>query len=549
MKKLLFLFVKVLLINQLSFGQSITLVPSNSASKGMLDLSSTTNGFLPPRMTAAQKDAILTPAEGLIIYQTDSPSGLYVFNGRIWISINGWSLTGNAGTNAAINFIGTTDTTDLIFRRNNIRAGKIGAFNTSFGLEALNPASTGKGNSAFGMFSLWANSTGASNTATGDNAMFSNNVGSYNTANGYRALYNNVSGNQNTAYGNDALFANQSGKENVAVGSEALMFNKLGEFNTALGSKTLKKNIDGSYNTVIGASADVSADNLTNATAIGSYAKVASSNSLILGSMWSVNSGGEETKVGIGVTAPEALLHVNPRYTGGILIGEDKSSGDYTTLEMGISARIGGYGYIQATQETASGPYKKLSLNPDGGYVGINHTDGSLISSPLDIDQSYESRGLTLRNKNYDWDLHVLDNHNFGFSYVGGAKSWINAWDGTWNTASDGRLKKNVNQMGNVLDKVLALQPKTYQYINNESDNRIVSGFIAQEVMPLFPELVSDFKHATKDTTDTTVYHGLNYAGFSVVAIKAIQEQQQEIESLKVQLKVVLEEIERLKKK
>jgi trimeric autotransporter adhesin len=549
MKKLLFLFVKVLLINQLCFGQSITLVPSNSTSKGMLDLSSVTNGFLPPRMKAIEKDAILAPAEGLIVYQIDSPSGLYIYNGRVWVAIYGWSLTGNSGTDTTTNFIGTTDNTNLIFKRNNVRAGKISVFNTSFGLQALNPATGGKGNSAFGNFSLWGNTTGGSNTSVGDNAMFSNISGSYNTANGYRALYNNVSGNQNTAYGNDALFANQSGKENVAIGNEALMFNKLGEFNTALGSKALKKNIDGSYNTVIGASADVSVDNLTNATAIGSYAKVSSSNSLVLGSMWSVNSGGEETKVGIGVTAPEALLHVNPRYSGGILIGEDKSSGDYTTLEMGISERIGGYGYIQATQETASGPFKKLSLNPDGGHVGINHTDGGTIESPLDIQQSYEGSGLKLRNKNYDWDLHVLDNHNFGFSYVGGAKSWINAWDGTWNTTSDSRLKKNVNQMGNVLDKVLALQPKTYQYINNESDNRIVSGFIAQDVMLLFPELVSDFKHATKDTTDTTVYHGLNYAGFSVIAIKAIQEQQQEIESLKGQLKLVLEEIERLKKK
>src|SRR6187402_702027 len=101
MKKLLLTIINLLLINQLGFTQSITIVPSNNTSKGMLELSSTTNGFLPPRMTAAQKDAILTPAEGLIVYQTDSPSGLYIYNGRTWVAIGGWSLTGNAGTNAA----------------------------------------------------------------------------------------------------------------------------------------------------------------------------------------------------------------------------------------------------------------------------------------------------------------------------------------------------------------------------------------------------------------------------------------------------------------
>ncbi len=43
-------------------------VPDNSA---MLDVSSASKGFLPPRMTTAQRDAIQTPAEGLTIYNTD----------------------------------------------------------------------------------------------------------------------------------------------------------------------------------------------------------------------------------------------------------------------------------------------------------------------------------------------------------------------------------------------------------------------------------------------------------------------------------------------
>jgi hypothetical protein len=43
--------------------------PDNSAK---LDVSSTTQGFLPPRMTAAQRDAIATPALGLIVYTTDT---------------------------------------------------------------------------------------------------------------------------------------------------------------------------------------------------------------------------------------------------------------------------------------------------------------------------------------------------------------------------------------------------------------------------------------------------------------------------------------------
>ena len=60
------------------------LSPHGSA---MLDVSSTTKGFLPPRMTAAQKAAISAPAAGLLIYQTDATAGFYYYNGAAWVAI------------------------------------------------------------------------------------------------------------------------------------------------------------------------------------------------------------------------------------------------------------------------------------------------------------------------------------------------------------------------------------------------------------------------------------------------------------------------------
>jgi uncharacterized protein (TIGR02145 family) len=81
--------------------------PNNSA---MLDVKSTNRGLLPPRMTTAQRNAIASPAEGLVIYNTDDKA-LNVYNGTFWWSMNpafacGLSITVNhlvAGGAAPVN--------------------------------------------------------------------------------------------------------------------------------------------------------------------------------------------------------------------------------------------------------------------------------------------------------------------------------------------------------------------------------------------------------------------------------------------------------------
>ncbi len=50
----------------------------------VLEVSSTTRGFLPPRMTNAQRLLITTPAVGLMVYCTDAVEGLYVYKSTGW---------------------------------------------------------------------------------------------------------------------------------------------------------------------------------------------------------------------------------------------------------------------------------------------------------------------------------------------------------------------------------------------------------------------------------------------------------------------------------
>jgi uncharacterized protein (TIGR02145 family) len=61
-----------------------TTTPASSAA---LEVSSTSKGFLPPRMTAAQRTAIAAPAEGLLVYQTDGVSGYYYIKSGTWTAL------------------------------------------------------------------------------------------------------------------------------------------------------------------------------------------------------------------------------------------------------------------------------------------------------------------------------------------------------------------------------------------------------------------------------------------------------------------------------
>jgi hypothetical protein len=66
-----------------------------------LDISSTTQGVLVPRMTKAQRDIIATPATGLLVYQTDNIPGFYFFNGTMWTSLSGGGSGDNLGNHTA----------------------------------------------------------------------------------------------------------------------------------------------------------------------------------------------------------------------------------------------------------------------------------------------------------------------------------------------------------------------------------------------------------------------------------------------------------------
>jgi len=88
MKKLVSFIALLLLISNLMFAQ-VSINTDNSApnNSAMLDVKSSSKGFLPPRMTQADRNAIASPATGLMIFQTDNTPGYYNYNGTAWVAL------------------------------------------------------------------------------------------------------------------------------------------------------------------------------------------------------------------------------------------------------------------------------------------------------------------------------------------------------------------------------------------------------------------------------------------------------------------------------
>ena len=86
MKKLIFL-LPIFILLQLCLYAQVGIGTATPDASAVLDASSITKGFLPPRMTTAQRDAIVSPATGLVIFNT-STNSIEIKNSSGWIALS-----------------------------------------------------------------------------------------------------------------------------------------------------------------------------------------------------------------------------------------------------------------------------------------------------------------------------------------------------------------------------------------------------------------------------------------------------------------------------
>jgi hypothetical protein len=86
MKKIFFFLFFTFCFVFKNYSQSVAINTTGASANtsSLLDISTSTKGILIPRMTLVERDAITTPANGLLIYQTNNIIGFYFYNGTAW---------------------------------------------------------------------------------------------------------------------------------------------------------------------------------------------------------------------------------------------------------------------------------------------------------------------------------------------------------------------------------------------------------------------------------------------------------------------------------
>jgi hypothetical protein len=444
-----------------------------------------------------------------------------------------------------------------------------GSYNTFAGESAGASNSTGSLNAFFGSYAGAQNSNGTFNSFFGYSAGYSNNTGTNNCFFGYQSGIGTTSGSNNSFFGRTAGLSNSSGYSNVAIGRDALYSNSTGSNNVAIGDSALYSQTIHSANIGIGRYAGYSNTTGNLNVFIGDstgYSTNQGANTFVGGLSGTANSSGNANTF-IGAFSGKSNIVGSYNSFLGDLAGYKTTAGNANCFVGYLSGSInidgGGLtmlgaqatpGFANLSNSTAIGANAIVSCNNCmalGGTtvtgfqtrVGINNTtpitDLHIIQqTDVAIDKV---RGIRLQrsvNTNH-WRTLIDPSNNYVFEYNDALFSYIEPVGGTFVSSSDERLKTDITSLPRVLDKLMLLQPKTYQYIATSDAGRLSYGFLAQDVEKLFPEFVFSGEGGIK---------GIAYSNFSVIAIKGIQEQQQLIEEQKQKIDRLEQQIEEVLK-
>jgi hypothetical protein len=213
--------------------------------------------------------------------------------------------------------------------------------------------------------------------------------------------------------------------------------------------------------------------------------------------------------LGVGTTAPSGKLEIKSDPSAAMQI----RIRDAALNKKWDIAADGGYG--DATNDD-------LFFATNSGYNAVVFTNGGYV-------------GIGVNNPS-----HILQINGVGRST-----------SATWATSSDIRVKENVRSIENGLEKIVQLNPVSFQYTSeytgqNSGYKGTYLGFLAQEVKNILPELVTETSEKIGDKTIND-FLLLNQGELIPIMVDAIKQQNQLIEGQNKLLESTIKENQQLK--
>jgi hypothetical protein len=321
-----------------------------------------------------------------------------------------------------------------------------------------------------------------------------------------------LSANSNTFVGFQAGRANTTGFSNTAVGRSALDDNSTGDSNSAFGAYSLQNNIIGQYNSAFGTeSLGFNTEGLYN-SAFGYWAL--RSNTL---ADWNSAFGYHSLRLN---TTGEFNTSVGSNSLENNSTGTNNSAVGYNALDNNITGS------------------NNTALGNEADALVSNLSNATAIGANAVVDASNKVR-------------------------IGDASISSNGGQVAWTAFSDARIKKNIEENIPGLEFITRLRPVSYHF-DVDKQNQLMginradqgasqydieqiqfSGFLAQEVEQAALSIEYDFSGVDKSGQ----LLGLRYSEFVVPLVKAVQEQQDEIEELKQMVQKLSEELNEIRPK
>lgn len=549
-----------------------------------LEVASTTQGFLPPRVALTATNSaspVSNPANGLMVFNTTSAGaspfnvvpGYYYWDGtgQRWVSLS--TTVGNVQNQALFRSSSNTSAGQAITswnsRFNNIASGDLSVsasttFTLSNGLYKIEWALPFQSTNTYNSMQLQELSSGNWGPFRGDGG------------------YANLSNGGNTDWGGGTFAADIL---DCSTGSKTIrIINNDGASRTLFyGVNLIITKLNPSITT------STTADNLGDHTA---------TKNILLNGNYLSNDGGNEGiridnsgKLGIGTPTPTNSIHVENGNVFGPDPGNTTSPSVYiynnnnasTTAHSSLAIRTNGNG--------GGNPYLSFDIGGVRGYsMGIDNADGDKFkfytnwnlnnsvapaftvttdnrvgigttspASRLHINSSdpttlyiesttSDNNGLVILNANTPSNWNVNHHEFMMFQKQGTTIGFIGAVANNnsinYSTTSDYRLKTDLqNYSGlNLVNKI-----KTYDYAW-KNDNSRMYGVMAHELQEVIPYAVSGIKDAI-DKEGKITPQAVDYSKLTPVLVKAIQEQDVKLKEQQLQIEALMKRLELLESK